>query len=150
MWKLKNYKFGVNLSAVFIFAFIMIPSTMWMLYPAPHDVLRLQEAVPVLESLQNALRFLMVPSLIFIVNREYHPPVDTKSMVGICFSYLMYGACWGFYYLGFSGPIVILILCIAPSLCFVLEGWARKNGPGFVLSLVFLILHTLWGVLKFL
>ena len=62
----------------------------------------------------------------------------------------MYMVGWSFYYLGFAGLFVILTLYVAPSLCFLLEGWGKKNGPGYVLSMLFLFFHTLWGVLKIL
>ena len=150
MWKLKNYRLGFNWKALAIFACIMVPNLVWFFFPAPFDVLRAKENLPVLEGIVKVLQVLMVGSLLFLVNKEFQPPVDPKIYIGVCLSYFVYGACWGFYYLGFSGPLVILILCIAPSVCFLLEGWGRKNGPGYVLSLLFLFLHTLWGVLKFL
>ena len=150
MWNLKNYRFGVNTWAFVLFGLIMIPNLLWFLHPAPYDVLRIMTHAPLLELFVKVLQPLMVASLIFLVNREFHPPVDGKIFVGICLSYFLYCVGWCFYYLGFAGPAVILILCIAPSLCFLLEGWGRKNGPGFVFSLLFLFFHTLWGVLKFL
>ena len=150
MWKLKNYKFGINYLALLIFVLIMIPNLLWMAFPAPYDVLSRQDGAVWLEILVKILQPLMVGSLICLQNREFRKPVKARIFVGICLSYFVYMIGWGFYYLGFSGPVVILTLCIAPSCCFMLEAWGRKYGPGYVLSLLFLIFHTLWGVITFL
>ena len=149
MWKLKNYRIYPELWGIALFLSIMLPNFMWMLLPAPVDILRRGTQTPLLDQLISVIQVLMVAATCFLINRTYHPPVEQKNLIGICLSVFLYLFGWIFYYLGITGWMVILILSLTPSAAFVLFNKGRKNGFGYGLSWMFLILHTLRGFLNY-
>ena len=149
MWKLKNYRFGVDLWGLALFVLIMLPNFVWLILPTPKDILRQGTLTPGLDQVMNITQYLMIGALCFLINRSFHPPVEQSSLIGICFLVFLYLFGWIFYYVGFTAWPVIGILSIAPSLAFVLFARSRKNGPGLLLSLLFLFLHTLRSFLNY-
>ena len=86
----------------------------------------------------------------FLINKTFHRPVEQRNLIGICTAVILYLFGWIFYFMGFTGPLVIITLSVSPCLAFLLFAWGRKNGFGVLFSFLFLILHTLRGILNYL
>ena len=108
-----------------VFLLIMLPNVLWLLWPAPRDILRGASATPILDGAASAFQAVMVAAI------------------------LLYFAAWTFYYAGVTAPPVILTLCAAPCLAFLFLAAARKNAISFCAAVVFAICHTLSGLINF-
>ena len=150
MWNPKNYRLHLDSWGLGLFVMIMLPNFIWLAIPAPRDILRSGTLTPTLDLVSSIVQIFMVCFLCLFVNRQSHPAVEQKAMLGICFSVTLYLFGWIFYYIGFTGPMVILVLSLSPCLSFLFYTWSRKNGPAFVAAALFAVLHTLRSILNFL
>ena len=149
MWKLKNYHLGFDFHALLLFLTIMLPNLLWLLIPAPKDILRQGTVTPRLDFVSSVVQSFMVGFMCVLINRAGYSYLEQKSMIGICFSVFFYLFGWISYYVGLVTPVVIVILCLAPCASCLFYTWGRKNGPAFILTALFTVLHTIRGILNY-
>lgn len=131
-----------------VFLLIMLPNVLWLLWPAPQDILRGASATPILDGAASAFQAVMVAASCIVYGRERRP-LSKPTFAGIAAAILLYFAAWTFYYAGVTAPPVILTLCAAPCLAFLFLAAARKNAISFCAAVVFAICHTLSGLINF-
>ena len=149
MWNPKNYRLHLDHWGLWLFIMIMMPNLICMGIPAPQDIFRRESITPVLDVIVSIVQVFLLTFLCFFVNRRGQSAVEQKSMLGICFSITIYLFGWVFYYIGFHGSILILILSLSPCAAFLFYAWSRQNGPAFTVTIVFAVLHTIQGVLNY-
>lgn len=67
----------------------------------------------------------------------------------IIISIIIYFVGWILYYIGIVNTAIILDLCIAPCVAFILLSVARKNLVAFIESIIFMICHVIYGIVNF-
>ena len=67
----------------------------------------------------------------------------------IIITIIIYFVGWILYYIGIVNALVILDLCIAPCVAFILLSIARKNIVALISSIIFMICHVLYGIINF-
>jgi hypothetical protein len=147
---LKKYRFGFDLMGLLLFAMMLLPTLIWSVFPAPCDVLRAPTATPVLDAVASLLQVAMVAALTVLIRRDLKLKRCVPHYAGMFLCLACYYLCWFLYYLGNTAPLVLLGMTIPPCLGFVLFAWQRRNIPALLLSLGFLLCHTLHCVLNFL
>lgn len=68
---------------------------------------------------------------------------------GITVAVLLYFAGWVLYYAGMTNAVVIMDLCIAPCVAFILFALARKNAVALVAAIGFILCHMYYGIVNF-
>ncbi|MCM1102579.1 MAG: hypothetical protein NC409_00620 [Clostridium sp.] len=149
MFSKQNYKMGFDLAGFILFLGVMLPNLIWFAVPAVNDVLRRESVTPVVDQIGSVFQVTMIASLCIIVNQNCRKPMKKVWSGGIAALVVLYYAGWCFYYSGSASPIVILDLCIAPCLAFVLFSAVRKNAAAFLSAAIFMICHVLFGVVNF-
>jgi len=149
VFKIKNYKMGFDIWGFLLFLTIMLPNFIWFAVPAVHDVLRNPSTTPVIDGIASVFQVVMVLSLCIIINKERQKPMKRALLKGITVLIILYYAGWCLYYGGSINPSVILDLCIAPCLTFILFSISRKNILALISSGIFMLCHLLYGVLNF-
>jgi hypothetical protein len=92
---------------------------------------------------------LLVGALCVIINVTSEKPMNKNIFKLIVLFIGMYFIGWIAYYLGITNFIVVLDLCIAPCLAFILFSVARKNAIALLSATIFMICHILYGVINF-
>lgn len=149
MFKKANYKIDFDFYGLILFLLVMIPNFIWFRVSAPNDILRGESITPVIDSIASVFQVIMIASLCIVTNRECIRPMTKPFSVGIAAVVLFYFAGWIFYYQGTAGAFIILVLCIAPCVSFLLFSIARKNMFAFISAAIFLICHFLYGLINF-
>lgn len=149
MFKPGNYRIGFDLWGLLLFLAVMLPNFIWFAVPAVNDVLRSESVTPVLDRIASVFQAVMVLSLCIIVNRDCQKPAKRALFTGTGISVLIYYAGWCCYYAGQTNPAVILVLCIAPCLAFILFSLERKNAAALGAAGIFTLCHVLYGVINF-
>ena len=149
MWKIRNYRISLDIWGLCLYIAIMLPSLVWLCIPAPNDILRNGTETLALDRVSFFVQVLTVAAVCLVINRTFHQPVNHFIAMGIALSVVVYLFGWIAYYMGFVGVPVILILCISPCVAFLFQTWGKRNGLGFLLALLFLVLHTIRGILNY-
>ncbi len=149
MFKIRNYRFGFDIWGLILFLAIMLPNLIWFAVPAIHDVLRNESITPLADRIASVFQIVMVASLCIIIHKERQKLVKKAFLTGICALILLYYAGWCFYYTGCVAPAVILDLCIAPCLAFIIFSISRKNGIAFLAACGFMLCHVFYGLRNF-
>lgn len=147
--KINKYKIGFDIWGMILFLLIMVPNFIWFRVPAPNDILRNESVTPVIDTVASVCQIFMVIALCIIINTEAKKHIEKKLLVGIAISTILYFAGWIFYYQGLTNPLVILDLCIALCVSFMLFSIARKNVAASALLIIFTICHVMYGVINF-
>ena len=146
---MKPYKPGFDGWGLLLFLLIMLPNFVWSAIPAPHDVLRGDSVTETLDAAASVFQILMAGALIFLVNPQRKPLRLTELTAAVLGCAALYFGGWIFYYLGRTGPGVILLLTIPPCLAFLLFAAERKNLPALISGAVFMVCHVVFSVVNF-
>lgn len=149
MFKTKNYRFGFDIWGLILFLAVMLPNFIWFAVPATNDVLRNESITPLADRIASVFQIVMVASLCVIIRKDCQKVMKRAFLIGICILIVLYYAGWCFYYMGYVAPAVILDLCIAPCLAFVIFSISRKNGIAFLFACGFMLCHVYYGMLNF-
>jgi len=149
MFKIKNYRFGFDFWGFILFLAVMLPNFIWFAVPAVHDVLRSESITPLADRIASVFQIVMVASLCMIIRKDCKKPMKKAVLIRICILMILYYAGWCFYYAGCVSPAVILDLCIAPCLAFVVFSISRKNGIAFLSACGFMLCHVFYGLRNF-
>ena len=131
-----------------LFAAIMLPNIYWFAVPAPNDILRGASVTPTIDGVGSVFQVLMIGLLCFLKNTTAGKRTKNLWIVATCYG--IYCAAWIAYYRGIVTPVVILALCLAPSLAFGFYAAGRKNCPAQIFLAGFTICHLIYGIVNFL
>ncbi len=138
---MKNIKF--NIYGLLLFFIIMIPNFIWFMIEAPNDILRVESVTPTLDLIASIFQIIMVVFLCF--SKDENNKFNIYSIIGVS----LYFLCWILYYLGIINNVVIIGLCLFPCLSFLFYEIKIKNWIAMIPTIVFTILHLLYGVINF-
>ena len=146
---MKSYKLAFDPWGLLVFLLIMLPNFVWFTVPAPNDVLRQESVTPVLDTVASVCQVLFTAALCGIVNRERERLSLTPLIAASLCCGGLYAAGWIFYYAGFAGPPVILLLTLPPCLCFLFFALDRKNCIAAIPIAVFTVCHLIYSIANF-
>lgn len=146
---IEKYKMGFDAWGLILFFFIMIPNLIWFTISAPNDILRVESATPIIDTVGSIVQAVMVFALCAIINIECKRPMQKRFRAGVIAAALIYFVGWIFYYNGVISPVIVLDLLIAPCLAFILFAAGRKNIFALVLAIMFSICHFIYGFVNF-
>lgn len=149
MFTIKHYKMGFDLWGLLLFLVIMLPNFLWFALPAPNDVLRTSSVTPAADQIGQVFQVLMVAALCVLRNTSRKQPVPGPHKAAVVLAVLLYYVGWLLYYAGITDAAVILILCLAPCMAFLLFSLARKNAAALLAAGIFLLCHLTYGVINF-
>ena len=149
MFEIRKYKIGFDILGLLLFLIIMIPNFIWFAVPTSNDILRNESITPVIDMFASIFQVIMVIALCIIKNKHCQKPMKKIWFKLIIVSIIIYFAGWILYYIGIVNALVIIDLCIAPCVAFMLLSIARKNIFAFILSIMFMICHALYGIINF-
>ena len=149
MFEIRKYKIGFDILGLLLFLIIMIPNFIWFAVPTSNDILRNKSIPPVIDMFASIFQVIMVIALCIIKNKHCQKSMKKIWFKLIIVSIIIYFAGWILYYIGIVNALVILDLCIAPCAAFMLLSIARKNIFAFILSIIFMICHALYGIINF-
>ena len=149
MFEIRKYKICFDILGLLLFLIIMIPNFIWFAVPTSNDILRNESITPVIDLLASIFQVIMVIALCIIKNKHCQKPMKKIWFKLIIVSIIIYFAGWILYYIGIVNALVIIDLCIAPCVAFMLLSIARKNIFAFILSIMFMICHALYGIINF-
>ena len=146
----RRYRFGLDGFGLGLFLLIMVPNFIWFALPAPIDPLRQPSATPHLDQAASVVQALLVAALCLVKSRQAGPIWKMPAAAaGILLLYLGYVAAWLCYYRGLVHPALLLAMCVLPCLALGLYAAARRNWIAVVPTVVFTLLHTLFGIVNF-
>ena len=149
MLDLKKYRLGFDIWALILFLVIMCPNFIWFVVPAPNDILRGDSVTLIADGIAQVFQVVMIASLCVVINESGRKPVGRKIKFAIAMLCAFYLLGWILYYAGVANKIIILDLCAAPCIAFILYAGARKNLAALVSAAIFMICHLLYGVVNF-
>lgn len=138
---MKNIKF--NIYGLLLFMLIMIPNFIWFMIEAPNDILRIESITPTMDLIASVFQVIMLICLCFSNNK------NNKIGISSVVSLILYFTCWILYYLGMTNNIIIIGLCLLPCLSFLVYEIKIKNWIAIIPTIVFAILHLLYGVINY-
>lgn len=145
----KNYKIGFDICGLVLFLLIMIPNFIWFTVPAPNDILRVESSTNVLDGVASIFQVIMVAALCAIINRANEKTIHKPFLYGTIISCLFYFMGWIFYYSGFTNPLIIIDLFVAPCMAFLFFALFRKNMVAIIPTMIFMICHSVHGILNY-
>ena len=145
---LKKYRLGFDVWGLVLFLVSMIPTFVWLAFPAPNDVLRTASSSPVADAIGMVLQVLFVATLCCVVRKEQRRCTAAPLAVSIV-CMVLYFAGWLFYYLGYTTPAVILLLTVPPCLAFIFYAIARRNMVALIPAVGFTLCHLIYGFVNF-
>ncbi len=110
---------------------------------APNDILRVESVTPILNLIASIFQIIMVVFLCFskVTNNKF----NISSIISV----ILYFICWILYYLSITNNLVIIGLCLFPCLSFLFYEIKTKNWISMIPTIVFTILHLLYGIINF-
>ena len=142
---LQKYRFGFDLWGLVLFLGIMVPNLIWFAFPPPEDILRTESVTGELDAVASVCQVLLAAALVCVTNRERKEQISIWAAVAC----LGYYAAWAVYYLGITGPGVIMALSILPCAALLFFELERKNYIALGPTAVFTVCHTVSGVMNF-
>ena len=149
MFHIKNYRFGFDIWGLLLFLAIMCPNFIWFAVPAPNDILRSESVTQTVDMAAQISQVIMVASLCVLINISHRKPMNRKFSVAVAMFCALYFLGWIFYYTGAVNGVVILDLCAAPCMAFLLFSGARKNMVALVFAGIFMVCHLIYGMVNY-
>ena len=149
MFNIKNYSLGFDIYGLLLFLVIMLPNFVWFAVPAANDVLRTGSVTPHVDATASFFQIMLVAALCIVINKHRQVPMRKAAFRGIAILIALYYLGWLLYYAGLISPVIIMDLCIAPCLAFVLFSISRKNAAALISASVFTVCHVLYAVMNF-
>lgn len=149
MWNIKNYRFGFDPWGLGLFLLIMLPNFVWVVLPAPNDILRAESVTPFLDAVGQVFQIVLAAALCGVVNLARGESVKRGLTAGVVLCLVLYLAGWAAYYARAAGTIVVLTLCLAPCGAFLFHSAARKNAPALLTAGGFAVCHLLSTTVNF-
>ncbi len=138
---MKKIKF--NIYGLLLFFIIMIPNFIWFVIKAPNDILRVESVTPILDLIASIFQIIMIVFLCF--SKDANNKFNISSIISV----ILYFICWILYYLSITNNLVIIGLCLFPCLSFLFYEIKIKNWIAMIPTIVFTILHLIYGIINF-
>ncbi|MDE7439384.1 MAG: hypothetical protein K2N23_02635 [Clostridia bacterium] len=139
--KLRDYKFGFNLSALVLFALIMLPNIIWFCVPAQNDVLRGESSTQILDIFASIFQVATIAALCILKNKNAEKLRFSVFLI-ICGVFCaLYYICWIIYYCAVVHTTVLIGLSVFPCISFALYAVDRKNYIALIPTVIFAVLH---------
>ena len=136
MFEIRKYKIGFDILGLLLFLMIMIPNFIWFAVPTSNDILRNESITPVIDMFASIFQVIMVIALCIIKNKHCQKPMKKIWFKLIIIAIIIYFVGWILYYIGIVNALVILDLCIAPCVAFMILLKKQKNIFAFILSII--------------
>ena len=149
MFEIRKYKIGFDILGLLLFLIIMIPNFIWFAVPTSNDILRNESITPVIDIIASIFQVITIMSLCIIKNKQCQKPMKKTWLKWIIISIIIYFVGWILYYIGIVNSVIILDLCIAPCIAFIILSIAQKNIVALISSIIFMICHVLYGIMNF-
>ena len=149
MFEIRKYKIGFDVLGLLLFLIIMIPNFIWFAVPTSNDILRNESITPMIDMIASIFQVITIISLCIIKNKQCQKPMKKTWLKWIIISIIIYFTGWILYYIGIVNSVVILDLCIAPCVAFIILSIVRKNIVALIASIIFMICHVLYGIMNF-
>lgn len=146
---MKKYKLGFDPFGLILFLAIMAPNFIWMIKPAPMDILRAESLTPVLDLFMGVVQVIFAAALCGILNQKAKKLRLSAWIIISAASAAVYYAAWGFYYAGNISSAIVLLLTIAPCMAFLSYLIDRKNYIALLPAILFSLCHLLHAILNF-
>ena len=118
---MKRYKFGLEYRGLILFPVVMLPVFIWSALPAPNDILRAESITEIADIIGSVYQVIMIAALCLLKRTD----------------------CRKF---GFSPLVIGAVICCAAFLIFALD---RKNYIAVVPVCVFIVCHSIYGVVNY-
>ena len=149
MFEIRKYKIGFDIWGLLLFLIIMIPNFIWFAVPTSNDILRNESLTPMIDMIASIFQVIMVISLCIIKNKQCQKSMEKTWFKWIVIAIIIYFVGWILYYIGIVNSVIILDLCIAPCVAFIILSIDRKNIIALIASIIFMICHVLYGIINF-
>ena len=146
---MRKYRISFEIWGLLLFLLIMIPNFIWLAIPAPQDILRNESITAPIDAIASVCQIILIAALCAIVNTEREALRLTPLVLGSIACGLLYYTGWILYYLGFTKPVVILLLTVPPCLAFLFFAIDRKNFAAVIPIVIFSVCHLIYGVANF-
>jgi len=147
---LKKYTMGFEPWGLALFAAIMLPNLLWLMLPAPNDVLRVESVTPTVDLIGSVCQMAMVFCLCLIRRRDAKPMRLSPLLAGVLICVLVYFVAWAIYYAGTVNPFILLLMTLVPCAAFLLFLLDRGNGIGLIPAVLFTGCHLWFAIANFL
>jgi hypothetical protein len=144
-----KYKFGFDVAGLILFLLVMVPTFIWIVVPAPNDILRAESVTPIVDAIGFVCQILCIASLCIIINKERSKLHCSPLVIATIACVMMYFLGWILYYAGNTNAWVILLLTVPPCAAFILFAIDRKNLPAIVFAVGFTVCHLIYGIVNF-
>lgn len=145
MFKFKNYKLGFDWRGLLMFLAFIGPFLIWIALPKLKPI-EIKSNTPINDIFEIVFNVLLVISITFIINKEAKLKTKKIYLYASLAPKLMYFISWGVAYFGVYHIVNALIICIIPSLDFLIFSLTRKNLPAFIFAAGFTICSTIFTV----
>lgn len=115
---LRKYRMGFDVFALLLFLLIMLPTWLWMAFPAPDDVLRAPSRTPALDGIGMVCQIVFVFLLCTFLHEGRRGLAMGPMLLGCLCCIGLYFAGWVMYYAGITAWPVILLMTLPPCLAF--------------------------------
>lgn len=147
---MKKYKLGFEVWGLTLFLLIMVPNLISFIFPASNDVLGRESLTPCLDLAASVFQIIFIALLCGVKNTKTAPLCFQSGWVLSCAAcVLVYFLSWIIYYLGMAHSAVMLALCFFPCAAFLCFEADRKNYPAMVPTVLFAVLHLIYGAVNF-
>ncbi len=147
---LKTHTMGFEPWGLALFASVMLPNLLWMLLPAPDDVLRNPSVTPVVDGLGSFFQMVMVFCLCAIRRTDAMPVRLSPVLLAVVGCVGLYWAAWGCYYAGFTHAAILLAMALLPCAAFLGFLAERRNLIGLAPAVGFTVCHVIFAVANYL
>lgn len=139
--KFRDYKFAFNISALILFAVILLPNIIWSFVPAGNDILRAETTTRILDIFATVFQVVMIAALCILRNKNAEKLRISPFLIACIVSCAFYCICWILYYCTAVHTTVLIGLCVFPCTSFALLAIDRKNYIALIPTVIFAILH---------
>lgn len=139
--KLRDYKFGFNISALILIAIILLPNIIWGFVPAQNDILRAESSAPVLDAFATVFQVILLAALCILRNKNTEKLNFSVFLILCAATCALYVICWITYYCGLVHITLIIGLCVFPCISFAFFATDRKNYIALIPIAIFTVLH---------
>jgi len=148
---MKNLRLRFSYYGALIVATQALPNIIWALFPPAQNRLEGNvSSLPFIEYGEHILGVMIVVLLLFLINKTVPNRLHRSAPAIISYiAIALYWLCWGFYFAGVQGNIVLYPMVILPPVAFFCAGLAGKVWPTSAASAVFLVFHMLVALENF-
>ncbi len=150
LFSLRSYGFKFDKWALLLCLLVLLPTFVWMAFPVPDDLLRIESCTPVWDTVGSVFQTVMMAALCLLRNRQASSRCSVPLRWSIVAMLLLYWLAWFLYYAGFFNMLILMLLVVPPCLCFFLFAWERRNAWALLAAIGFLCCHLVFAVMNFL